>query len=232
MRHDQQSDAPEGRDELPKSLELLARKLGADAGDTSDVASRPPQAHHESATDWVSSRRHDDRDRTRRVFRRKHRGRLEGDDDVDFEPNQFGGERGGAIAQALRSAPFDEDILSLDVSMLAQAVTDRLTHGICQPGSLKHADCWHLPRLLRLPGERRGEETPAHGLKEPSPVHYSITWLARSSSAGGIVSPSAFAAFRLTTRSNFVGRSTGRSPGIAPLRIRSTYVAAPRNKSG
>jgi hypothetical protein len=45
---------------------------------------------------------------------------------------------------------------------------------------------------------------------------------ARARTDGGIVSPSVFAVLRLTTRSNFVGRSTGRSPGLAPLRIRST----------
>lgn len=171
MSHDQQSKAPEARDELPESLELLARKLGADAGDTSDVASGPPQAHHESATYWVSSWRHDDRNRTRRVFRRLHRGRLEGDDDVDFEANQFGGESSGSIAKALRGAPLDEDVLSLDVSMLAKAVTDRLAHGICQPGSRQHADCWHPLRLLRLSNDRRGEQARAHSLEEPSTIH-------------------------------------------------------------
>ena len=60
---------------------------------------------------------------------------------------------------------------------------------------------------------------------------YSMTWSARSSSNGGIVRPSAFAVFRLMTSSNFVGCSTGRSAGFAPLRILSTYVAARRNES-
>ena len=40
--------------------------------------------------------------------------------------------------------------------------------------------------------------------------------------ATGIVSPSAFAVLRLITSSNLVGCSTGRSAGLAPLRIRST----------
>jgi DNA replication protein DnaC len=40
-----------------------------------------------------------------------------------------------------------------------------------------------------------------------------------------MVRPSAAAVPRLTDSSNFVGRSTGRSPGAAPRRIRSTYVA-------
>ena len=51
---------------------------------------------------------------------------------------------------------------------------------------------------------------------------YSITLSARCRSDGGIVRPSAFAVLRLMTRSNFVGCSTGRSAGLAPLRILST----------
>ena len=38
--------------------------------------------------------------------------------------------------------------------------------------------------------------------------------------------PSALAALRLITSSNLVGCSTGISPGLAPFRILSTYVAA------
>ena len=45
---------------------------------------------------------------------------------------------------------------------------------------------------------------------------------ARSSTDGGIVRPRALAVLRLMTSSNFVGSSTGRSAGFAPLRIRST----------
>jgi hypothetical protein len=53
-----------------------------------------------------------------------------------------------------------------------------------------------------------------------------ITSSARRSSDCGIVSPSAFAVFRLMTNSNLVGSSTGRSPGLAPFRILSTKYAA------
>src|SRR5258705_13166712 len=52
---------------------------------------------------------------------------------------------------------------------------------------------------------------------------YSITSLASASSVGGTVRPSAFAVLRLMTSSNFVGSSTGRSDGFAPLRILSTF---------
>jgi hypothetical protein len=50
---------------------------------------------------------------------------------------------------------------------------------------------------------------------------YSMTWSARSSSDGGMVSPSAFAVLRFMTNSNFVGCPTGSSAGLLPRRILS-----------
>jgi hypothetical protein len=65
-----------------------------------------------------------------------------------------------------------------------------------------------------------------------APPHtYLITWSAWNRSAGGMVRPSALAALRLMTSSNFAGCSTGRSAGFAPLRILSTNVAARRARS-
>jgi len=58
---------------------------------------------------------------------------------------------------------------------------------------------------------------------------YSMTSSAVASSDGGTVIPSAFAVFRLITNSNLVGCSTGRSAGLVPLSILSTYSAVRRN---
>jgi hypothetical protein len=49
-----------------------------------------------------------------------------------------------------------------------------------------------------------------------------MTSSARARIDGGIVSPSALAVFRLITSSKVVGFWTGRSAGLAPLRIRPT----------
>ena len=49
-----------------------------------------------------------------------------------------------------------------------------------------------------------------------------ITLSALASTFGGIVRPICLAVFRLMISSNFVGCSTGRSAGLAPLRILST----------
>ena len=51
---------------------------------------------------------------------------------------------------------------------------------------------------------------------------YSITSSARASSVGGTVRPSALAVLRLMINKNLVGKATGRSAGLAPLRILST----------
>src|SRR5947208_15983997 len=50
-------------------------------------------------------------------------------------------------------------------------------------------------------------------------LSYSITSSARPGSVSGIVSPSVLAVFRLRTSSTFTTYWTGRSAGLAPLRI-------------
>src|SRR5215813_6998775 len=57
---------------------------------------------------------------------------------------------------------------------------------------------------------------------------YLITLSARSTKSAGIVTAISFAVFKLITSSNFVGCSTGKSAGLAPFRILSTYVATRR----
>lgn len=51
---------------------------------------------------------------------------------------------------------------------------------------------------------------------------HSITRSVRRRTAGGIVMPSALAVLRLMIVSNFAARSKGMSPGLAPLKMRST----------
>ena len=53
-------------------------------------------------------------------------------------------------------------------------------------------------------------------------LHHSMTSSARAESDGGIVRPSALAVFKFSNKSTLVDCSTGRSPGLAPARIRPT----------
>ena len=64
------------------------------------------------------------------------------------------------------------------------------------------------------------------GLMQCSKTRHSITSSARSSMDVGSAMPSALAVCRLTMTLNLVVRSTGRSPGFAPLRILSIKAAA------
>src|SRR5262249_26897636 len=58
---------------------------------------------------------------------------------------------------------------------------------------------------------------------ELAPLH-SITSSARASSIGGISKPRRLAVLRLITNSNFVDWITGRSAGLAPLRMRPVLM--------
>jgi len=87
------------------------------------------------------------------------------------------------------------------------------------------------PRLSLWIARRGVYQTTADRRSWPrgSSMSYSITRSAWSSSVCGIVSLSAFAVLRLTASSNLVGCCTGKSAGLAPLRILSTYTAACRH---
>ena len=98
---------------------------------------------------------------------------------------------------------------------------------------------WTIPLRLSMPhkasrrsaalisrdsGLRFQSESPPSEPRTAAP--HSITSSARARIRCGIVSPSAAEVFRLTTSSNRVGCSTGRSAGLAPFRILSTSAAA------
>jgi hypothetical protein len=86
-----------------------------------------------------------------------------------------------------------------------------------------HAGAPYSIALFRARGE--GPDRCTAEQRDKLPPSHSITSSAVASSEGGMVRPIAFAVLRLITNSNFVGCSTGRSPGFAPLKILSTYSA-------
>src|SRR5262249_43379212 len=123
---------------------------------------------------------------------------------------------------------FDEHILAFGISEGAQTLAKRLPFRAV--GGAENTNPPYLASLLRLSGERRGKYHRTRASEERPSIHYWMTSSARPSTDGGIVRPRALAVLRLMTNSNFVGCSTGKSAGLAPLRILSTYVAARRNK--
>src|SRR5262245_23583100 len=144
-------------------------------------------------------------------------------DDVDLEPDQVLGELRKPLQLPVGEAVLDHHVPSRNVAEITQAVFKgfhevrrllaRRAHQIPDPRN--------TPRLLRLGGERRGEQRGSTSKERPA-VHHSITWSARASSDGGMVRPRALAVLRLMTSSSVMDCWIGSSPGFAPLRILST----------
>src|SRR5262249_51829721 len=86
----------------------------------------------------------------------------------------------------------------------------------------EHADAPHL-LLLRARRKRPRRSHTAEQRDEVAAFH-SITSSARASSIGGISKPRRLAVLRLITNSNFVDWITGRSVGLAPLRMRPVLM--------
>src|SRR5262249_17151781 len=132
-------------------------------------------------------------------------------------------------------AKINVDILPNGPSKLLQPLFKRcyaaLTFRIALSERHEYANTINLAYPLRACRKRPRGRSTAEQLDELASPH-SITSSARASSVDGMVTPSALAVTRLTTRSNLVGCSTGRSAGFAPRRILSTYSAARRFRSG
>src|SRR5262245_41572068 len=93
--------------------------------------------------------------------------------------------------------------------------------------------CPLSPRQRRKSGHRpRSEKCQKATYAAQQIAVYSITLSARAMTVGGRVMPSLLAALRLMLNSNVIGCCIGKSVGLAPLRILSTYVADRRNSSG
>ena len=87
-----------------------------------------------------------------------------------------------------------------------------------------------MPAPGRLaPGHKRLPRLDVPKVRFAPLLDHSSVW---ASNVGGIDRPTAFAVFILITTGNLVGCSTGRSIGLAPLRILSTYNAARSYSSG
>jgi len=149
-----------------------------------------------------------------------------GENDIDLEPDQFGGDLGEALAASLCPANLDRDIATVDPTKFAQPPNEsgKQLAAARRRGRAQEPNGRQLAHLLRPRRERPGCGA-ADERDELAPSHlrgHSITSSARTRSVGGTSKPRAFAVFKLRTVSYLVGASTGRSAGLAPRRIRST----------
>src|SRR5262249_54364712 len=194
-------------------------------GQPRDIAPWPGKTRHDSGAKRIS-RDKDNWDRPGKVFRGENGRRTDGHQDVHLESDELGNQITETYISSLRPSCFNREVLPLNVAVLAHAETKGVKEVTIGGSRLCAEETYPpcLPSLLRFGGTRRGEEGKSP-CDERSPLHYWISSSARASTEGGIVTPSAFAVFRLMTSSNLVGSSIGRSVGLAPLRILSMKMA-------
>src|SRR5262249_53204443 len=136
----------------------------------------------------------------------------------------IGNKRRQSIILTLGPAVFHRDVLPLDVSAFLQPLMEccECIGGLARGPTAEKADHRHR-RLLRARRERQHGRRATERRDEVAAFHgHSITSSARVISDGGKSRPSALAVLRLIASSILLGNSTGKSPGLAPLRIRST----------
>ena len=154
------------------------------------------------------------------------------EDDRDLPANKIGRQPRQPVELVLGPAVFDRDVLAFDIPRVLQALAKsaQAIRETFRRYRAEETDHRHR-RLLRPRRERPRRHRAAEQRNELPPSHHSITSSARASSVGGTSRPSALAVLRLITSSNLVDCRTGRSAGLAPLRIRAVYAPTWRKAS-
>jgi hypothetical protein len=135
--------------------------------------------------------------------------------------DMHGGRAGGVLAAAVTEL-HQVKIRQQAFAAAEQHGRNRKVHGVDQPGFQILPDRRGAaadPDVARAGGFFRALQ---RCVDSGSEALYSITSSARERRDGGTVIPRAFAVLRLIVSSSRVGCSTGRSPGLAPSRIRLT----------
>ena len=113
-----------GREKLPEQFQALATNIGREDREPSNIPTRVCEACDQACANWIT-REHDDRDGRGRTLRRMGGRRVEGHDDVYFEPHELSGEVVEAIdLSSRRQAIFDPDILPLGIPELSKSLAE------------------------------------------------------------------------------------------------------------
>src|SRR5262245_19698679 len=207
-------------DELMQQLQPLWSDFYTQAGSAGDIAARPVKACHQAELHRIEAGGEHNGNCRRRCPCGQHRNAI-CCDRVDLTADQLGRQRWQTIVLTLRPPILDCDVLSFNVAGVFQALAEcarsnRVPIGRC---AIEKSD--HRHRLLRSRGQRQRDSRAAEQRYELATLH-SISSSASPANGSGTVSPRALATLRLMTRVYLSARWIGKSPGFAPLRMRST----------
>src|SRR5262245_35919897 len=215
---DEHGNARGSRPQLTQEPKLLRRKFHRHEADTSDVAAGPVEVGDEAVPDRVAPGHKDDRHRRGCGLGCDRRRGIA--DDQGYLPAKKVRYQKRQPSLILGRAVLDRNVPALDEACFLQALAQHSHVMLPAWQEPHHRHC----RLLRARPERPRRR--AADERDEVALPHSITSSARASSVAGTSIPSALAVLRLITISNLVGCWTGKSAGVAPFKILTTYVAA------
>jgi hypothetical protein len=112
------------RDHCLQELQPLTAELGTVARQAGDVRRRSREVRDESGADRIRHTGEDDRDRSRRLLGRHSCRRAGGDDHAWSQSDQLRCELEQALWPSTRESVLDGDVLTLDVTKLAQPLPE------------------------------------------------------------------------------------------------------------
>src|SRR5262245_26302713 len=206
--HHLQSDCPRGR---------------AEEAHAGHIAIWSAEASDEPELDRIAADAKDNRDRRGRRLDHHRRNVVARVDHGHWLAEEIGGQRHQAVILVFSVLVVDRDVAALDTSHAAKALAKRTLHlrGGRTRAAAQIPDHRHW-LLLCARRERPHNGRAAEQRDELATAAHSITSPVRASSEIGGSRPSALAVVRLMTSSNLSANWTGKSPGSAPLRMRST----------
>jgi hypothetical protein len=210
---------------LVENLQPLGTDVRAKDAVAGDISSRSGEAWHEPGAHGIANRDHDDGNRGGGLLGRETCGRAVGRNDIHRAPNERRRGLGEPFRHSVAMRIVEDYVAAFEVPEIPQPVPE----GVPPERVVDDADARDLRRLLRARRERPRGRTPEQRDERAAP--HSITSSARSRMDVGTWRPIALAVLRLTAISNFTGACTGKSLGFSPLRMRSTYEPARRNRS-
>src|SRR5262249_46486513 len=188
-----------------------------------DVAARPRQALDKACAYRIGGEREHDRHRTRRLEQLLHGWAASGKNDVRRAGCQFRRVFPSLVDIAAAPAVIDPSIAPVDPAQLRQRLHEYgelSLRSLIVSDARERADAPHALALLGARRERPRGRTAEQG--DELPAFHSISSSASPANGSGTVSPRALAILRLMTRVYLSARWIGKSPGFAPLRMRST----------
>ena len=133
---------------------MFAAHLRRQSRQSSNVATWSRKTCDEPAADRIGILRHDNRNRRSCFLHTTGYRRTTRDDEVDFETHELGGKLAAALDFSFCRAPFDDDVLTLNVSELAETLAECL--GASRDSRSRRIELKsytrNLRRLLRLAG--------------------------------------------------------------------------------